>query len=98
MQVIFRGAYWLRFWAQLQRDEQSKDTLVVMSKKLEMIALEITIEGVSIFYVCFRSLVYVKDYRLAVYFFELCIIWLGTSSDVEAGFYYPLSKKIYISR
>ena len=45
MQVIFRGAYWLRFWAQLQRDEQSKDTLVVMSKKLEMIALEITNRG-----------------------------------------------------
>jgi len=45
MQVIFRGAYWLRFWVQLQRDEQAKDTLVVMSKKLEMIALEITNRG-----------------------------------------------------
>jgi len=45
MQVIFRGAYWLRFWAQLQRDEQAKDTLVEMSKKLEMIALEITNRG-----------------------------------------------------
>jgi len=29
----------------LQRDEQAKDTLVVMSKKLEMIALEITNRG-----------------------------------------------------
>jgi hypothetical protein len=27
MQVIFKGAYWLRSWAQFQRDEQVKDTL-----------------------------------------------------------------------
>jgi hypothetical protein len=26
MQVFFRGAYWLRSWAQFQRDEQAKDT------------------------------------------------------------------------
>jgi exonuclease III len=45
MQVIFRGAYWLRFWAQLQRDEQAQDTLVAMSKKLEVIALDITNGG-----------------------------------------------------
>jgi hypothetical protein len=35
LQVIFRGAYWLRFWAQLQRKEQAKDTLIAMSRKLE---------------------------------------------------------------
>ena len=45
MQVIFRGAYWLRFWAQLQRDEQAQDTLVAMSTKLEVIALDITNGG-----------------------------------------------------
>jgi hypothetical protein len=45
MQVIFRGAYWLRSWAQLQRDEQAKDTLTLMSKKLEIIALEISNKG-----------------------------------------------------
>jgi RsiW-degrading membrane proteinase PrsW (M82 family) len=45
MQVIFRGAYWLRSWAQLQRDEQAKDTLTPMSKKLEIIALEISNKG-----------------------------------------------------
>jgi hypothetical protein len=45
MQVIFRGAYWLRSWAQLQRDEQAKDTLTLMSKKLEIIALEISNRG-----------------------------------------------------
>lgn len=45
MQVIFRGAYWLRSWAQLQREEQAKDSLSLMSKKLEMIALEISHRG-----------------------------------------------------
>jgi exonuclease III len=40
MQVIFRGAYWLRFWAQLQRDEQAMENLIALSKKLEVIALE----------------------------------------------------------
>jgi hypothetical protein len=45
MQVIFRGAYWLRSWAQLQRDEEVKDTLTLMSKKLEIIALEIANKG-----------------------------------------------------
>jgi hypothetical protein len=45
MQVIFRGAYWLRFWAQLQRDEQAKNTPTPMSKKLEIIALEISNKG-----------------------------------------------------
>jgi hypothetical protein len=45
MQVIFRGSYWLRSWAQLQRDEQAKDTLTLSSKKLEVIALEISNRG-----------------------------------------------------
>jgi hypothetical protein len=35
LQVIFRGAYWLSFWAQLQRNNQAKDLLSMMSKKLE---------------------------------------------------------------
>jgi RsiW-degrading membrane proteinase PrsW (M82 family) len=26
MQVIFRGAYWLRSWSQFQHDEQAKET------------------------------------------------------------------------
>jgi len=45
MHVIFRGAYWLRSWAQLQRDETAKDALSTMSKKLEIIALEISNKG-----------------------------------------------------
>jgi len=45
MQVIFRGAYWLCFWAQLQHDETAKDALSKISKKLEVIALEISNKG-----------------------------------------------------
>jgi RsiW-degrading membrane proteinase PrsW (M82 family) len=45
IQVIFRGAYWLRSWAQLQRDEQAKDTLTLLSKKLEVITLELSNRG-----------------------------------------------------
>jgi hypothetical protein len=41
LHVIFRGAYWLRFWAQLQRKEQAKDALIAMSRKLEVVALQI---------------------------------------------------------
>jgi hypothetical protein len=39
LQVIFRGSYWLCFWAQLKREEQAKDILIAMSRKLEVIAL-----------------------------------------------------------
>lgn len=45
MQVIFRGAYWLCFWAPLQRGEQAKDILTSISKRLERIALEISNKG-----------------------------------------------------
>jgi RsiW-degrading membrane proteinase PrsW (M82 family) len=45
MQVIFRGAYWLRSWSQLQRDEQAKVTLTLLSKKLEIVALDISNRG-----------------------------------------------------
>jgi len=38
--VIFRGTYWMRFWAQLQRDEQAKNILSSLSKLLEVVALE----------------------------------------------------------
>jgi RsiW-degrading membrane proteinase PrsW (M82 family) len=45
MQVIFRGAFWLRFWAPLQRDEQAKAILSAISKKLEIIVLDISNKG-----------------------------------------------------
>ena len=41
LQVIFRGTYWLRVWAQLQRDEQAKNTLSVLSRNIEIIAMEL---------------------------------------------------------
>jgi hypothetical protein len=54
VQVIFKGAYWLRYWAQatqLQRDEIAKDALSTMSKKLEVIALGYPIDDGNIFIV-----------------------------------------------
>jgi len=45
MQIIFRGAYWLRTWALLQHDETAADALSTMSKKLEVIALELSNKG-----------------------------------------------------
>jgi hypothetical protein len=50
LQVIFRGAYWLRFWAQLQRKEQAKDTLIATSRKLEVVALKIANGGWNNFF------------------------------------------------
>ncbi|WVZ50385.1 hypothetical protein U9M48_001642 [Paspalum notatum var. saurae] len=35
-----KGAYWLRFWAQLQHEEQAKAALSLMSRNMEIIALE----------------------------------------------------------
>jgi hypothetical protein len=45
LQVIFRGAYWLCFWAQLRRKEQAKDILIAMNRRLEVIALQFANEG-----------------------------------------------------
>jgi RsiW-degrading membrane proteinase PrsW (M82 family) len=50
LHVIFRGAYWLRSWAQLQRDETAKDALSTINKKLEVVALEISNKGWKHFY------------------------------------------------
>jgi len=40
LQLIFRGTYWLRFWAQLQRDEHNKNVLSSLSTRIEMVSLE----------------------------------------------------------
>jgi hypothetical protein len=45
LQVFFRGTYWLRFWAQLQRSEQAKDTISLISRNLETTALEMVKGG-----------------------------------------------------
>ncbi|RCV10732.1 hypothetical protein SETIT_2G132300v2, partial [Setaria italica] len=38
--AVFRGAYWLRFWSLLQREE-SRETICSASKALEIVALDI---------------------------------------------------------
>jgi hypothetical protein len=50
LQVIFRGAYWLHLWAQLQHKKQAKDILIAMSRNLEVIALQIVNGGWNNFY------------------------------------------------
>jgi hypothetical protein len=49
LHVIFRGAYWLRFW-QLQHKAQAKDTLIVMSRKLVVVAIQIANRGWNHFF------------------------------------------------
>jgi hypothetical protein len=96
LQVIFRGAYWLRFWAQLQHKEQAKHTLIAMSRKLEVVALQIANRGWNIFFVYLSGgllSVAAFFYPLVDGSFELCNNWLCTSSNVEAGFNSPISKK-----
>jgi hypothetical protein len=39
------GLNTLRSWSQFQRDEQAKDTLIMLSKRLEVIALDISNRG-----------------------------------------------------
>ena len=45
LQVIFRGTYWLQFWAQLQRDEHAKNALSKMSRNIEIIAMKLVKGG-----------------------------------------------------
>jgi hypothetical protein len=67
MQVIFRRAYWLHSWAQLHRDKQAKDTLTLLSKKLEVIALEISNRGWKPCIVCFSPCIFPRLW-FAVFF------------------------------
>ena len=45
LQVIFRGTYWFRFWAQLQREEHAKNTFSSLSKLIEIVALDLVKGG-----------------------------------------------------
>ena len=38
--ALFRGTYWLRFWSQLQSDDDTKEMFRKASSMLEVIALE----------------------------------------------------------
>ena len=45
LQVIFRGTYWFRFWAQLQREEHAKNTFSSLSRLIEIVALDLVKGG-----------------------------------------------------
>jgi len=45
LQVIFRGMYWFRFWAQLQREEHAKNTFSSLSRLIEIVALDLVKGG-----------------------------------------------------
>ena len=45
LQVIFRGTYWFRFWAQLQRDVHVKDAFSSLSRHLETVAFDLVKGG-----------------------------------------------------
>jgi hypothetical protein len=44
MQIVFREAYWLRFWSLLQR-EDAKEGVRAASKALEVISLDIFVKN-----------------------------------------------------
>ena len=44
MHAVFRGAYWLRFWSLLQ-PEDTKKTICLASKALEVVALDIFVKN-----------------------------------------------------
>jgi hypothetical protein len=46
----FNSILQVRFWAQLQHKEQAKDTLIAMSRKLEVVALQIANRGWNNFF------------------------------------------------
>jgi hypothetical protein len=41
MQVLYRGTYWCRFWAQLQRHEEDAKVIREACRKLETTVMQI---------------------------------------------------------
>ncbi|WVZ91551.1 hypothetical protein U9M48_037704 [Paspalum notatum var. saurae] len=41
LMVLFRGTYWLRLWAKLQRSEECKHGLLQACRKLETVAMQL---------------------------------------------------------
>jgi hypothetical protein len=68
MQVIFRGAYWLRFWSLLQH-EDTREIICSASKALEIVALDIFAKNGwrSNNRICF-SIIYAHVYWFPYYF------------------------------
>jgi hypothetical protein len=44
MHALYRGTHWLRFWAQMEQHDQDKDTIKVVCRKMESIAMQIFID------------------------------------------------------
>jgi hypothetical protein len=44
IQVLYRGTYWLRFWSQLERNDQYKEDITMACRKLETVALQIFVD------------------------------------------------------
>jgi hypothetical protein len=44
MQVLYRGTYWLRFWSQLERNDQDKEMIIQACRKLETVAMQIYVD------------------------------------------------------
>jgi hypothetical protein len=44
MQALCRGTYWLRFWSQLENDDQDQEKITKACLKLETVAMEIFVE------------------------------------------------------
>jgi hypothetical protein len=44
MYVLYMGTYWLRFWSQLERNDQDKEMINLTCRKLETVAMEIYID------------------------------------------------------
>jgi hypothetical protein len=95
LQVIFRGTYWLRFWAQLQHSEQAKDAISLI-KNLETLPWKWSKEDGKISIVCF-SFPYVSEtlaWSLSLVLNSSCNNGLCMHSCIEAGFCIRYLKKM----
>jgi hypothetical protein len=44
MQVLYRGTHWLRFWSQLESDDQDKEKITIACQKLKTVAMQIFVD------------------------------------------------------
>jgi hypothetical protein len=44
MQVLYRGTHGLRFWSQLESDDQDKEKITIACQKLETVAMQIFVD------------------------------------------------------
>ena len=94
LQVIFRGTYWLHFWAQLQRDEHNKNLLSSLSTRIEMVSLEQAHGGWKHLYRLCQFVVLICE-QLLLSFIIVVIFGAVYVSGRRGQIFYPLSKKIF---